>query len=137
MIIVRPNPKYPESFKRKVLVEINNGEISIEGARRKYGIGGTMTISKWRKKIVNFPAEEKENTEMPEEIKIAELMAENARLKKQLLEKEMELVISKKMIEISENLKDPAVKKKIEQELSKLFKEPKGNRTEEDITKQS
>jgi transposase len=131
MIIVRPNPKYSESFKRKVLSEIAHGEISIEGARRKYGIGGSMTIPKWREKIVNFPIDEKEEISMPEETRIMELMAENERLKKQLLEKEMESVILKKMIEISENLKNPLVKKKIEQELSKLSVEKKENPTED------
>jgi transposase len=132
MIIVRPNPKYTEGFKRKVLTEIANGEISMEGARRKYGIGGSMTIPKWREKMINFPAEEKEDPGMPEELKIAELLAENKRLKKQLLEKEMESVILKKMIEISENLKDPLVKKKIEQELLKLSEEKKENPQAED-----
>ncbi len=81
--------------------------------------------------------EEKRESQMSEEGRIAELMAENARLKKQVMEQAMELAISRKMIEISDNLKDPAVKKKIEQELSKLFKKTKENRTEEDIAKQS
>jgi transposase-like protein len=131
MIIVRPNPKYSESFKRKVLTEIANGEISIEGARRKYGIGGSMTIPKWRKKMINFPTKEKGDPRMPEELRIVELLAENERLRKQLLEKEMESVILKKMIEISENLKDSSVKKKIEQELLKLSEEKKENPTED------
>jgi len=137
MIIVRPNPKYTESFKRKVLIEIADGEISIEGARRKYGIGGSMTIPKWRKKMINFPTEEKEDQLMPEELRIAELLAENERLKKQLLEKEMESVILKKMIEISENLKDPLVKKKIEQELLRLSEEKKESPTAEDTQSES
>jgi transposase len=129
MIIVRSNPKYSERFKREVVKEIENGNISIEGARRKYGIGGSMTIPRWREKIVNYEEEDKNGMEkLLDERVIKELEAKNALLKKQLMEKEMELLIYKTMVEISEDMKDPAVKKKIEQELSRRLAEKKESR---------
>lgn len=127
MIIVRSNPKYSERFKREVLKEIESGIISIEGARRKYGIGGSMTIPRWREKIVNYEEEEKNGMEKLDATVIKELEAKNALLKKQLMEKEMELLIYKTMVEISEDMKDPSVKKKIEQELSRRLVKKKEN----------
>ncbi len=42
--------RYPETFKRKVISEIESGQISAYGAGIKYGIGGKMTIYNWLKK---------------------------------------------------------------------------------------
>ena len=42
---------YSTAFKRKIVLEIEKGEISIEGARKLYGIGGGDTIQKWMKKF--------------------------------------------------------------------------------------
>jgi transposase len=128
MIIVRSNPKYSERFKRQVVEEIQSGSISIEGARRKYGIGGSMTIPRWREKIVNYNEETISGNEMPDETLLKELEAKNAALKKQLMEKETELLIYKTMVEISEDMKKPEVKKKIEQELSRRLAKKKGDR---------
>ena len=50
--------RYSEAFKLKVVTELENGKlISIEQAKRKYGIRGSMTISGWLKKYgrVTFP----------------------------------------------------------------------------------
>jgi transposase-like protein len=105
MIIVRTNPKYSESLKRQIIREIESGKISIEGARRKYGIGGSMTIANWRKKAVNYQIKEISGTEMVDESVIRELEAKNVALKKQLLEKETELLIYKTLVEISEEMK--------------------------------
>ena len=137
MIIIRNNPKYSEAFKSEVLMEIESGKISIEGARRKYGIGGSMTISNWRKKSVNYAIKETSRAQMEDKIDIEELKAKNATLQRQLLEKDTELLICKTMIEITEVLKDPATKKKIEQELLKRLAEKKEKQMEEDIQSES
>lgn len=40
---------YSTAFKLKVISEIEKGKLSIEGARKLYGIGGSLTIQKWLK----------------------------------------------------------------------------------------
>jgi len=43
--------RYSEAFKLKVVTELENGKLdSMEHARRKYGIKGSLTIRKWLKK---------------------------------------------------------------------------------------
>ncbi len=39
--------RYSTAFKRKVVEEIESGQIGIEGARKLYDIHGTMTIRRW------------------------------------------------------------------------------------------
>lgn len=39
--------RYSTAFKRKVVIEIEQGKYSIEQARRRYDIGGGSTIQKW------------------------------------------------------------------------------------------
>ena len=41
--------RYSDCFKRSVIEEIEKNGLSIEDCRRKYGIGGAMTIQKWLK----------------------------------------------------------------------------------------
>ena len=41
---------YSTAFRLKVITEIEKGKLSIEGARKLYGIGGSATIQKWLKK---------------------------------------------------------------------------------------
>ena len=44
--------RYSEAFKNEVIQEIERGRFeSLEGARRRYGIGGTGTIKRWLKKF--------------------------------------------------------------------------------------
>ena len=43
--------RYSEAFKLKVIGELESGRLrNVEGARRKYGIGGAMTVQKWLRK---------------------------------------------------------------------------------------
>ncbi len=42
--------QYHESFKIRVVKEVEHGLISKEGARRKYGIGGKTTVLSWCRK---------------------------------------------------------------------------------------
>lgn len=43
--------RYSESFKHKVISEIEAGNLNISQARIKYGIGGCETIQKWISKL--------------------------------------------------------------------------------------
>lgn len=84
-----------------------------------------------------LPGSQKGGNEMEEDKRLSELLAENEALKKQLARQEMELTICKTMIEISENLKDPYVKKKIEEELSKRLVEKEEKPMEADTESES
>lgn len=43
--------RYSESFKHKVVSEIETGSLNVSQARIKYGIGGCETIQKWISKL--------------------------------------------------------------------------------------
>lgn len=44
--------RYSESFKLKVVSELESGKLpSIEAARRRYGIGGAITVQKWLRRF--------------------------------------------------------------------------------------
>ena len=43
--------RYSAAFKQQVIAEIERGAISVAEARKRYDIGGSMTIDKWLKKM--------------------------------------------------------------------------------------
>ena len=47
--------KYSAEFKLSVLRKLQSGEITVEEARRKYSIGGKMTIQRWIKESKILP----------------------------------------------------------------------------------
>lgn len=107
---------FSESFKIQIVKEIESGQINVSTARRKYGILGHSTISKWRKKYGSLPAvneylkqrnqmEKKANEieRLKNEVKNLKLKLENAQLKNTVLdtminiaEKEFDIPIRKK-----------------------------------------
>lgn len=42
---------YPMSFKLSVVREVESGKLSINGAMRKYGIQGGVTVLNWCRKL--------------------------------------------------------------------------------------
>jgi transposase-like protein len=107
--------EYPEIFKRKLVNQIESGEIGVEEARRKYFIGGKMTISKWRKKYGSCQCQI---------IRTNDYMSKNKpdnSVEGRLAEAERELALYKRLIEVSEYFKDPVVKKKIAERLSAYY----------------
>jgi transposase-like protein len=74
--------RYSESFKMAVVRELEEGEMPFETLRRKYGIKGTATISRWARKYghgdlgkiirVEKPKEINERDEMKRRIKALE-----------------------------------------------------------------
>ena len=109
--IKRTQKDYSMSFKLQVVQEVENGENSIMGAHRKYGIQGSHTVSTWLKKYGNFDWENKTPSNMPksQEQKLLELEQKVKLLKKQkaFLEKQVEttnkkVIIFDMMIDIAE-----------------------------------
>jgi transposase-like protein len=43
----RKSKRYSMAFKRKVVREVETGELSVQGARRLYDIGGGSTVYNW------------------------------------------------------------------------------------------
>ena len=84
---------YSSNFKEKVLSEVLNGQISAEGARKKYNIGGKMTVYRWldaynnskEKKVLSLSdmdkKEKKEQQVIPEELADLKQQLEEALLK--------------------------------------------------------
>jgi transposase-like protein len=110
---------YPEGFRKKVVNEIESGIIGVVEARRRYQIGGKMTISKWRKKYGNCDKNDNNESQEMKRNKIETNETPEGRIA--ALEKEVALY--KRLIEVSEYFKDPGVKKKIGERLSAYYGE--------------
>ena len=109
---------YNRGFKRRVLLEIESGLLSAEGARLKYGIGGKMTVYKWltnREELLGKEEEMGEEKEQGEESKEKSKEALELRvreLEKQYEESEQKRVAYEKMIEIAERELRISIRKK-------------------------
>lgn len=100
MELFKMTKNYSPEFKIQIVQEILTGKISAHGARKKYGIGGKMTIYKWLKKYENYiktqnsvslqamSKQENDNKQNSSEGVSAEILRLQAELKKQKLETE-------------------------------------------------
>lgn len=103
--------QYSDQFKRRVVNEILSGDESLEYYRRKYRIGGSMTISRW---IDKFATEEipPMATKRKESEEMAELKAELALLRRELEDERLRRESYQIMIKIAEEeFKIPIEKK--------------------------
>jgi len=100
--VKRTQKDYSLSFKLHVVQEIERGEISTTGSKRKYGIQGDSTVLKWLRKYGNFDWENQTPSNMPKspEQKILELEQKVKLLEKQkaFLEKQVETADKKAII---------------------------------------
>jgi transposase-like protein len=108
---------YTEHFKKKLIEMIESGKISVELARRKYQIGGKMTISNWRKKYGNCRPLYTRKSFIMKKNKSASTDELAAQVQK--LERENSLL--KHLLKESEYFKNPVVKKKIALRLSEFL----------------
>ncbi len=60
--------RYSEAFKMAVVRELESEDLPFEEMRRKYGIGGTVTVQKWVRKYGNGIRGKIIRVEKPEEI---------------------------------------------------------------------
>ena len=81
----RTQKDYSMTFKLSVVKEVEQGLISVTGARRKYGIQGKTTVLNWLRKYGNFDWENQTPSNMPKskEQKILELEQKVKLLEKQ------------------------------------------------------
>lgn len=98
----RSQKDYSMSFKLQVVQEIERGELSVTGAKRKYGIQGRATVINWLRKFGTFDWETQTPSNMPKtpEQRLMELEQEVLLLKKQkaFLEKQVEQADKKSII---------------------------------------
>ncbi len=93
--------QYSDAFKKEVVKEVILGQISQEGAKRKYGIGGSMTIPRWITKYECMIPKDEEPLEQGEKSK-AELALEIEQLKRQLSYEQLKNEVLDTMITIAE-----------------------------------
>jgi transposase-like protein len=107
----RSQKDYSMSFKLSVVSEIERGEVSVTGARRKYGIQGKATVINWLRKYGTFDWENQTPSNMPKskdqkivelEHKIKLLEKQKAFLEKQAENSDKKAVFFDMMIELAE-----------------------------------
>lgn len=81
----RTQKDYSMTFKLRVVEEVERGELSINAAKRKYGIQGSHTVTTWLRKYGNFDWENQTPSNMPKskDQKILELEQKIKLLEKQ------------------------------------------------------
>lgn len=96
--------RYSESFKLHVISEIESGDLTIEGARRHYGIKGGETVQKWLRRYgKNHLLGKVVRVEHPEEKdRIKELEAKVRELESTLAQSQVKLFAYESLIDVAE-----------------------------------
>ena len=117
----RTQKDYPMSFKLSVVREYEETKVSLEELTRKYGIQGHNTVRRWINKFGTFDwqnltlqpmakTKDQELIELREKVKVLE--RKNARLEKELEQKDMKAEFFNLMIEIAEEEYGVDIRKK-------------------------
>lgn len=104
---------YAERFRIKVVKEIENGLLSKDAARRRYGIGGKSTVLSWCRKYGR-----KEYPIMPKAIKSKDKKVDDkdkriAELEALLKQKELAVDALESLIEVANEMYGTDLKKKV------------------------
>lgn len=124
--------RYSEAFRKTVVKEYEAGE-SVEELRRRYGIGGTMTIQKWVKKygvaglrhevvVMQRAEEQKREKQLEARIKELEAALSQLTLDKLMLETTLEVA--------SERYGEDVKKKCAPRSLSERSSKPRQKKSE-------
>lgn len=117
--------RYSEAFKRQVVEELETGIVSsIEQARHRYGIGGSMTVTKWVRRFgknhllakvvrVETPDEKREIERLRKQVRELEHALAQTRMKELIAEAQLEIVCQDYGLDVE------AQKKKAAAELSR------------------
>ena len=118
--VKRTQKDYSMSFKLSVVQEYETSQVSLESLKRKYGIQGDATIRRWIEQYGNFditnksakPMEKSKDQELLElRQKVRLLERKNARLEKELEQKDMKAEFFDMMIDIAEKEYDIDIRK--------------------------
>jgi transposase-like protein len=88
--------RYSEAFKMSVVREVEEGDLPFEVVRRKYGIGGRVTVLKWVRKYGNGSRGKRIRVERPEEIDELKRLRQRVRLlERSLADSNIELALER------------------------------------------
>jgi transposase-like protein len=107
--------RYSESFKQKVVSEIEKGELSIFEAQKLYGINGGETIQNWISKLgKNHLLNRVVRIEMKDEKdRIKELEKEKNALEKAVAQLHLKVLSLESLLEEAEEVLEVEIKKSI------------------------
>jgi len=110
--------RYSEAFKVQVIQEVENGNLSCNEARRKYGIKGVGTVRYWMRRMGKLDSLPKLiRVEKPDEQdRVKELEKQVRQLKEALADTQVRYLIAETQIEIickQQGLDPEEVKKKL------------------------
>lgn len=107
-----PQVRYSEAFKRSVVQEIEEGMLTMEAARRKYSIGGKMTVNKWLRqysrnarlgiKVIQLKEEKVPATSAALRKRVDELESQNRELKLALADERLRSMAYSTLIDVAE-----------------------------------
>ncbi|MBK8556207.1 MAG: hypothetical protein IPL65_10780 [Lewinellaceae bacterium] len=103
--------RYSDHYKRRVVNEIISGKESIEYYRRKYKIGGSMTISRWIDKFASTEYLTMANKKH-ESDELGSLRAELALLRRELEDERLRREAYQLMVKIAEEEFNIPIEKK-------------------------
>ena len=95
--------RYSDAFRRKVVGEIERGDLTISQAQLLYDIGGSETIQRWMRKLgKNHLISKRVRIEMAEDIhKIKKLEAEKRELEAALAQAHLRIRSIESMLELA------------------------------------
>ena len=116
----RTQKDYTMSFKLQIVKEIEQGEISLHAATKKYGIQGRATIGEWIRKFGNFDRDyqiaskmekspEQKILELEQKVKLLE--KQKAYLENQVSTADKKAIIFDMMIDIAEKEYNISIRK--------------------------
>src|ERR1700735_1571749 len=93
---IKPAIRYSENFKLTVVRELESGGLTVEGMRRKYGIGGAGTVESWLAKYGDGSRGKIIRVETPKDINERKLLKERVkRLEALLADTNLELALER------------------------------------------
>lgn len=124
-VVRRQHNNYSVAFKMQVVEDIENGLISVEGARKLYGIPGSDTITTWVEKYGINGRINKAVYIMTkdEERELVVLRKENKRLQRALDDSHLQVLAWESLVEITEAELHVDLKKKLGAQLAEKLKE--------------
>ena len=94
--------RYSEAFKLEIVRELEAKDMSFNQMRRKYGIGGTLTVHRWVLKYGNGTRGKMIKVMKPQEIdELAQLKKRVRQLERALADANIDLVIERAYTEIA------------------------------------
>ena len=110
--VKRTQKDYSHTFKLSVVKEYESGGITLGALKRKYGIQGENTIRNWLEKFGTFDWQNRTGSHMQQKTKDQELLElrqkvmmlekKNARLEKELEEKDQKVAFFDLMVDMAE-----------------------------------